>query len=140
MTKYIGDSVVVEFGTVDISGVYTSVEVNEEAAEAARIDVSDKSSSNIETIDGLLGEPKTTVNISVNDEVGGNTEILGLEIGDEDTMLIYPEGKTHTKPMRTITEMKLSSRRQTGGYQAKVEWALSFYAYESVTDSTYSTA
>ena len=139
MTKYIGDSVVVEFGTTDISGVYTSVEINEEAPEGARIDVSDKSSSTIETIEGLPGDAKTTVTISANDEVGGNTEVLGLAVNDQDTLLVYPEGKTSGKPYRTIENMRLSSRRHSGGYQSKVEWQLTFYAYETVTDTTYTT-
>ena len=139
MTKYIGDEVVVEFGTVDISGVYTSVEVAEEAPEGARIDVSDKSSTSLETIEGLPGDAKTTVTLSANDEVGGNTEILALAVNDQDTLIVYPEGKTDSKPMRTIENMRLSTRRHTGGYQSKVEWNLSFYAYETVTDDTYTT-
>ena len=139
MTKYIGDEVVVEFGTTDISGVYTSVEVNEEAPEGARIDVSDKSSTTIETIEGLPGDVKTTVTISANDEVGGNTEVLGMAMNDQDTLLVYPEGKTSGKPYRTIENMRLSTRRHSGGYQSKVEWQCSFYAYETVTDTTYTT-
>ena len=139
MTKYIGDSVVVEFGTTDISGVYTSVEINEEAPEGARIDVSDKSSSTIETIEGLTGDAKTTVTISANDEVGGNTEVLGLAVNDQDTLIIYPEGKTSGKPMRTIANARLSTRKHSGGYQSKVEWQLSFYCYETVTEGTYTT-
>lgn len=139
MTKYIGDSVVVEFGTTDVSGVYTSVEVTEEAPEGARIDVSDKSSSTIETIEGLPGDAKTTATLSANDEVGGNTEVLGLSINDQDTLIIYPEGKADSKPMRTIPNMRLSTRRHSGGYQSKVEWQLTWYAYETITEGTYTT-
>lgn len=139
MTKYIGDEVVVEFGTVDVSGVYTSIEVAEEAPEGARIDVSDKSSTTIETVEGLPGDAKTSATMSANDEVGGNTSILGLSVNDQDTLIVYPEGKTDGKPMRTINNMRLSTRRHTGGYQSKVEWQLSWYAYETVTEGTYTT-
>lgn len=139
MAKYIGDAVVIEFGTTDISGKYTSVEVAEEAPESTRIDVSDKGSTEIETIQGLSGEPKTTVNASINDETDGASPVLDFSINDQDTLIIYPEGKTDGKPMRTIPNSILSTRRQTAGYQAKAEWAVSFYAYETVTEGTYTT-
>ena len=76
---------------------------------------------------------------SANDEVGGNTEVLGMAMNDQDTLLVYPEGKTSGKPYRTIENMRLSTRRHSGGYQSKVEWQCSFYAYETVTDTTYTT-
>ena len=68
-----------------------------------------------------------------------HASFLGLSVNDQDTLIIYPEGKVDSKPMRTIDNAILSTRRQTAGYQAKAEWALSFYAYETVTEGTYTT-
>ena len=140
MAKFLGDSLVVEFGTVDISGKYTAYEVAEEAPEANRVDVSDKSSTEIETLEGLRGEPKATVTVDINDETDAASAALDLALNDEDTLLIYPEGKTHTKPLRTLNNAILGSRNHTGGYQSKMAWKLTFYSYETITDSTYSTA
>jgi hypothetical protein len=139
MSGYIGDNVVVEFGTLDISGHYTGFDFGEEAPEANRIDVSDKSSSAIETEEALPGEPKSTCSVTVNDELSGASAALSLTINQQDTLICYPEGKTHGKPMRTLLNARLGTRRLTGGYQSKMEWTLNFYSYETVTDSTYST-
>ena len=139
MAKYLGKDLVFEFGSDDLSGQYTEVTITEDAPEAEQVDVSDKSSTEQETIEGLPKAPKTTVTLNANDVAGGASAILGLTLNDQETGVLYPEGKTQGKPMRTVTNLRLSNREMTGGYQSKVGWKLSFYSYEAVTDSTYST-
>jgi hypothetical protein len=139
-TKYLGKNAIVNFGTVDISGTYTALEVTEEAPEAEQIDVSDKSSTVRETIEGFPGAPKTTVTLSANDEAAAASAIRDLEINDQDTLEILEQGETQGGPMRTISNARLGNRRFSTGYQSKAEWQLSFYAYETVTEGTYSTA
>lgn len=141
-TKQLGNLTEIEFGS-DISGTYTTFEVSGEAPEKEQVDVSDKSSwdaGEIETIDGLAGNPKTTVTVTVNDEAAGASPIYALAENDVDDLVIYPEGKTHGKPMRTLADATLQSRKQSGGYQSKIEWTLTFYAYAAIVESTYSTA
>lgn len=138
-TKYIGEDVVVEFGAVDVSGEYTDFEMTEDAPEPDQIDVSDKSSSVQELVEGLPKQPKSNVSLSANDKKDAASAIPGLTLNSQDTLIVYPEGKTHGKPMRTIQSVRLNNRSFSGGYQEKVAWKLGFYAYESVTDDTYST-
>jgi len=142
-TKQLGNLTEVEFNTTDISGTYTTFEISGEAPEKEQVDVSDKSSwaaGEIETIDGLAGQPKTTVTVTINDEAGGASNAYTLAENDTGTLVIYPEGKTHGKPARTLSNATLQSRKQSGGYQSKIEWTLTFYAYEAIVESTYSTA
>ena len=142
-TKQLGKLALVEFGTVDISATYTTFEASGEAAEKEQVDVSDKSSwdaGEIETIDGLGGKPKSTITITLNDEAAGASKAYGLAENDTGDLKIYPEGKTHGKPLRTLTGATLQTRKQSGGYQSKIEWTLTFYAYGAIAESTYSTA
>ena len=142
-TKQLGNAVLVEWGTVDISGTYTTFEVSGEAAEKEQVDVSDKSSwdaGEIETLDGLGGTPKTTVTLTLNDEAAGASKAYDLTENDTANLIIYPEGKTHGKKMRTLSGATLQSRKQSGGYQSKIEWTLTFYAYAAIAEATYSSA
>jgi len=104
-TKQLGNLTVAEFDTTDISGTYTTFEISGEAPEKEQVDVSDKSSwaaGEIETIDGLAGQPKTTVTVTINDEADGASNAYTLAENDTGTLVIYPEGKTPGKPARTL--------------------------------------
>jgi len=142
-TKQLGNATVVEFGATDISGTYTTFEVSGEAPEKPQVDVSDKSSwdaGQTEVLPGLAGQPKTTVTVTINDEANGASAVYGLAENDVADLVIYPEGKSEGKRMRTLDDATLQSRKQSGGYASKIEWTLTFYAFSAIAESTYTTA
>ena len=141
--KFLGKDTVIEFDGTDISGKYTTFDFGEESPETERTDASDRGSYDAgitEMLDGLEGEPKNTCNVEINDEVGAVSPVYNLVLNQEGDVVLYPEGKTHGYPRRTMTASKLKTRNQTGGYKDKVAWKLSFINYTAIVDDTYSTA
>ena len=139
MPKYVGSAVRVDHGTADLSGQYTTFEWKTTQGEAKRENVSDKSSTTSEEfVTGLLGDKKTTWSVKANDVVGGTSKILTLTLGLTGTVVVYSEGKVHSKPKVTILSGIVNDFGQTGGYATKVELSASGYSFSEPTFGTYS--
>ena len=143
MAKYSGQALVAELDATDLSGQYTAADWKGTQPESDRIDVSDKSSyvgGEKEYVTGLRGETKVSGSIKANDVAGGTSEIVGLSLGDQGDLVIYPEGKIHAYPMHTIADITISDIQFSTGYASKAEWTVNWYGYTEAVQATYSTA
>jgi len=136
MAEYKGNNVVVEF-TTDISATLTRVEINEEAAEPKEIDITHSGDVSPQSLEGLPGQPKIRITVSAWDESGAASDIWLYPIGTKSDLVVYPEGKTSGKPMRTIADAVLVRRSQPVEVEAAVKWDAEFSAIGSVTEGTY---
>lgn len=137
-TEYKGNSLVVEFNTVDVSGQARTVTVNEEAGEPDEIDITHKGDSERQTLEGLPGSPKTSVNLETLDYDADTVGILTFALNAKDTLLVYPRGKTHGYPKLIINNARLISREKKVPYDGAAELTSKFSASNTVTYSTYS--
>lgn len=140
MAEFKGDSLVVEFNTVDISAQMTRVRVAEEGAEPPDIDVTHKGDTTQQVLEGLPSAKKTGVEVELYDEEGDVSALMDFAIQSKDSLLIYPEGKTHTKPLLTLNNARMINRNQEIPFDGAVALDASFHAKNSITRSTYSTA
>jgi len=135
--EYKGASVVVIFNTVDISGHERSTKVTEEAAEPDAIDVTVKGDSTKQSLEGLPGDPKTTVDFEALDADSDTVGLMLFAMNAKDTLFIYPQGKTHGLPKLTINNARLVTRTKTIPYDGAVAMTAKFTALNTVTWSTY---
>lgn len=139
MAEYKGNDLVVEFGTTPVSATLTRCEPREESAEPGEIDVTHAGDTQQVTLPKLPGQPKVRVTVDAWDEEDALSPILGLEIGDKNTLVIYPEGKSVGKPTRTISNAILMNRSQPIEVEQAVKWSTEFIAYGKVAEGTYTT-
>lgn len=140
MAEYKGNSVVVEYNSLDISGQARTVTVNEVADEPEDIDATHKGDSRRNLIEGFPGSEKTDVEVEILDEAGDASNLMSFEINAKDTLIIYPEGKTHTYPKLTVNNARLINRSQNIVYDDVASITAAFHAKNTVTRGTYSTA
>jgi len=138
--QFTGQLVVVEFNTVDISGTAKTVEITESADEPEEIDKTHKGDTERLTIEGVPGSTATTVTMNLLDEVGGVAALLDFAVNSKDTLVIYPEGKVHTKEMITVQNARLIEIAETIPYDNVVELNANWNAKNTVSRGTYSTA
>jgi len=138
--QFVGDDVVVEFNTVDISGTARTVTVAEEAPAPPDIDCTHKGDTAQNLKEGIPGGVTTSVTLEALDEVGGVSAMKDFAINALDTLKIYPEGKTHTYPMLTISNSRYHSLSETIPYDGAAAWTASFSAKNTITRGTYSSA
>ena len=138
--QYIGDDVVVEFNTVDISGTARTVTVAEEASPPDSIDSTHKGDTARVLLEGLPGSVETNVTLEALSEVGAVDNMLDFALNTKDTLLIYPEGKTHTYPLITIQNARYHGLTQNIPYDDVVGWTAVFNAKNTATHGTYSSA
>ena len=140
MAEYKGDSVVVEFNSIDISGQLTRARIAEEGAEPPDIDVTHKGDAVQVVLEGLPAPKKTNVEVEMWDESGDASNLMDFAIQSKDTLIVYPEGKVHTKPKLTVSNARMINRNQEIPYDGAVSLSASFHAKNSITRATYSTA
>ena len=137
--EYTGIDLVVEYNTVDISGLARSARVAEDAGEPEEYDITHKGDTAKQILEGLPEAPKTRVEYNCLDETLGASALLDFAINAKDTLLIYPEGKTHTYPLLTLNNARLVNRSQPIEWNAPVPLDATFVAKNSLTRSSYST-
>ena len=140
MAEYKGADVAVFYNTVDISGQARSVTVNEDAGEPEQIDVTHKGDTERQLLEGFPGSQTTSVEVEILDDDGGDSALLDFNVNAKDTLYVYPEGKTHTYEEITVTNARLISRSESIVYDQAVTISASFYALNSCTRGTYSSA
>jgi len=140
MAEYSGKDLEVYFGTVNISGQGRRVVINETAGEPEEVDITHRGDSERSALETYPGTVKTNVEYSCLDESGGNAGLLGFALNAQDTLLIYPEGRTHGKPEIEVDNTRLIDRSQPVEYDQAVELEATFHAKNSVTRDTYSSA
>lgn len=138
MAEYKGDQVVVEFNTVDISGQARTVTVNEEAGDPDQIDTTHKGDSEKQQVEGLPGAPKTSVDFQSLDYDADTVGPMKFAVNAKDTLVIYPQGKTHGKPKIVISNARLTSRSKKIPYDGAAEFSCKFTATNAATYTTYS--
>lgn len=139
-TKYLLSSRVVEWGGTDVSGTLTNFTMKATQGKGARVDVSDKgSSTDGEYLTGLRGDKETAWELEVNDIASGTAVIWDVGLGDSETLVDYPEGKTHGKPAITLTSAVVSEAPNiTGTYKDKATVRMAGYSFSTPTTGTYS--
>ena len=140
MAEYTGSSLAVFFNTVDISGQMRTVSVQEAADEAEEIDVTHKGDSARVLLEGFAGAEKTTVEVELLDESGDASNIMDFALNAKDTLLIYPEGKTHTYTELTLNNARMNQRTQELVYDDAAMISATFHAKNTITRGTYSSA
>ncbi len=138
--QYLGSSVVVVYNTVDVSGTARTVEITESSDEPEDIDKTHKGDTTRLLIEGFPGATKTQVTMNALDEVGGVNTMLDFAANAKDTLYVYPEGKTVTKPEIVIHNARLIELGQTIPYDNVVELNATWSAKNTVTRGTYATA
>ena len=139
MAEFKGDSLAVYYNTVDISTQMQSVSVTEEGAEPPDIDITHKGDTTQQVLEGLPAPKKTNAEVELFDEEGDVSAIMDFAIQAKDTLIIYPEGKTHSKPELTLNNARLINRVQNVVYNDAVKITASFHAKNSITRGTYDT-
>lgn len=140
MAEYKGNNLAVYYNTVDISGQARSVTINEEAGEPEQLDVTHKGDTERQLLEGFPGAQRTTVELAILDDDGGDSALLEFEINAKDTLYVYPEGQTHTYQEIVIQNARLISRSEPIQYDQPVEITANFVALNSCTRGTYSSA
>jgi hypothetical protein len=139
MAEFKGDSIAVDFNTVDISAQARTITVNETAGEPEEIDVSHKGDTSRQVLEGFPGTETTNVEMNILDEEGDVSALMDFALNAKDTLYIYPEGKTHTKPMLTLHNARLTERSQELPFDGASEINATFHAKNTITRGTYST-
>lgn len=140
MAEYSGKDLQVFFNTVDLSGQGRRVVVNETAGEPEEVDITHRGDSERSALETYPGTVKTNVEFTCLDESGGGAGLLGFALNAQDTLLIYPRGKTHGYEQITVNNARLIDRSQPVEYDQAVELEATFHAKNSVTRDTYSSA
>lgn len=140
MAEYVGSDLAVYFNTVDVSGQMRTVSVQEAADEAEEIDVTHKGDSARVLLEGFAGAEKTTVEVDLLDDDGGDATIFDFALNAKDTLFVYPEGKVHTYPELTLQNARLNERTQEIVYDDAVSVSATWHAKNTITRGTYSSA
>ena len=140
MAEFQGDSLQVYYNTVDISAQMTRAVVNENAPEPEEIDVTHRGDTERQVLEGFPGRVGTNVDVTLWQAEGDAATIMDFAINAKDTLYIYPEGKTHTKPELTLQNARLIDRTETVPFDGADEIAATFNAKNSLTRGTYSSA
>ena len=140
MAHYAGSGLLVKFNTVDISGHARSVDVSEDAGDPDIIDVSHKGDTAHVIIEGMAGADQATVTLKVLQDTTPTAAETHFDVGDKDTLYVYPSGQTHGYAALIIQNARLTSMSDTIPYDGAVELTLTWKAANSVTRTTYSSA
>jgi hypothetical protein len=137
---YIGDSLVVVHGAIDISGYARSVTVSESAPEPDAADTTHKGDSAKSDIQLLGGAPSTSVSMVVLDIYDSMTAYGTVALNTKDTLTIYPNGVTHTYPELTLNNAVLNERNQEIDFETATLITLAFNARNTLTRGTWASA
>jgi hypothetical protein len=137
---YIGDSVVVVHGAIDISGYARSVEVNESSPSPDAADTTHKGDTAKTDIQLLGGAPETSVSMTVVDIYDSMTAYGTVPLNTKDTLTIYPAGVTHTYPMLTLNNAVLNERSQPIEFESATLVSMTFNARNTLTRGTWASA
>jgi hypothetical protein len=137
--EYSGINLMVEFKGADISGQGRKVTVTENAPIPPDIDVSHKGCTEQDVVEGLAGAQTTDATIETVDIYDAITALGSVAINTKDTLVIYPYGKTHTYPMLTLQNARLTQRVSDSPYDGAVTLNASWHAKNSLTRGTYTT-
>ena len=139
-TEYKGSSLQVFFNTVELSGQGRTVNVSEAAGEPEEIDITHRGDTERQLLESYPGGQKTTVDTSGLDESTGTAVIYDFAVNAQDTLYVYPEGKTHTYREGELQNARLIDRGLSVPYDGAGEWTAQFHAKNSITWGTYSSA
>lgn len=140
MAEYKGLSLQVFYNSLDISGTGRSVTVTEDAGEPEQIDVTHRGDSERQLLEGFPGSQTVTVEMEILDESGGSASLQAFAVNSKDTLVIYPEGQTNGYIMLTLQNARLTQKTQEVPYDGASTVTASFYAMNSLTHGTYSSA
>jgi hypothetical protein len=140
MAEYKGSDLAVFYNTVDISGQARSVTVTQEAGEPEQLDITHKGDTERQLLEGFPGAQRTSVELNILDDDGGDAALLDFAVNSKDTLYVYPQGKTHTYEEILVTNARLISMTEPIKYDQAVEITASFIALNSLSRSTYSSA
>ena len=138
---YSGKDLITEFGSVDISTYAREVTINESADAPDSIDTTHKGDTVKTDLEGLPGAIITEASVGGVVDIYDSMHAFGtMALNTKDTLIVYPNGKTHTYPMLTLNNARLNSREQTVPYDDAVTLSASWHAKNSLTRGTYSSA
>lgn len=140
MAEYSGSLLAVDYNTVNISAQGRRVRVNENAGEPEEIDITHKGDTERQILESYPGSQTCSVDVTVLDDSDGANTLLDFAINALDTLLVYPEGKTHQNEMLTLSNARLISRVRGLEYDGAAEIEATFHAKNSITMSTYSSS
>jgi hypothetical protein len=139
MAEYKGQYLQVFFGGVDISAQGRTVNVSEDAGEPEEIDVTHRGDDERQVLESYPGRQVCNVDATLLDETGGDAEIMGYDVNDIDTLVVYPEGQADGGRMGTLDNARLIQRTTDVPYDGAVEISCTFHAKNTIVWSTYST-
>jgi len=139
-TEYKGSSLQVFFNTVELSGQGRTISVSEAPGEAEEIDITHRGDTERSTLESYPGAQKVTITTGGLDETTGTATIYDFAINAQDTLLVYPEGKTHTYREGVLQNARLMDRGLEVPFDGAAEWTAQFHAKNSITWGTYTSA
>ena len=139
-TKYVGDSLVVVFGAVDISAYARSITVSETAPEPGTADTTHKGDTAKTDIQLLPGAPSTSASMTVLDIYDALTAFGTVPINTKDTLFIYPNGVVNTYPLLTMNNAVLNNREQVIDFETATLITMAFNARNTLTRATWASA
>jgi len=137
--EYSGINLKVMFKGADISGQGRKITVTENAPIPPDIDVSHKGDSEVQVVEGLAGARTTDAAIETVDIYDAITALGSVALNTKDTLVVYPYGMTHTYPMLTLQNARLTQRVSDSPYDGAVTLTAAWHAKNSLTRGTYST-
>ena len=138
--EYSGINLMVEFKGADVSGQGRKITVTENAPIPPDIDTSHKGDTEVQVVEGLAGARTTDASIETVDIYDAITALGSVALNTKDTLVVYPFGQTHTYPVLTLQNARLTQRVADSPYDGAVTLNASWHAKNSLTRGTYSSA
>lgn len=138
--EYSGKDLNVYYNTVELGAKGRRVRITESAGDPVEVDITHKGDTEEQTLELRGRRVETQVDFDALGEDDDEAALLDFAINAKDTLYVYPEGRTHTKPELTLSNARLISRGEPYEYDREVELSATFKAFNSLTRGTYSSA
>lgn len=134
---YSGINLYIEFGGTTLGGFERTCTITETASAPETIDVTHVTDTARQIIEGLPGSVETNVSVTMLDIYDAPFEFPALALNTQDTLVVYPYGKTHTYPELTLSNARFHERGQDLDYGSETELSGTFNAKNTLTRGTY---
>lgn len=133
---YDGRNLQVVFNSVDISDYIRSCTIEESAPTPNLIDTTHSGDTAMTAIDGLPGNPTTTVNVEMLDIYDARHAFQTQVLNTKSTLVVYPYGQTSTYPQLTLQNAYFHQRGDSIQIGSATAMTGTFYANNTLTRGT----